>query len=221
VDRKGLWSTGPPPEKRRCQPRAGTTVARALLPSGLKEPVLAVGLPVTERSSRSISNALPAALTGEAELRNKTYELFDAALYSAGIRKRHRDRYIDRGDSLLALIRGRPAPKALLLNRVIPPSAISGGPQRRPPAPGCNGNCGSASSPTQERPLAPTGVSVRHWTSHSACSTPPQSKSTPGDRQPVGPGYLGDIYSSSYATVMTASISAPFALSSHQIAGRR
>ena len=28
----------------------------------------------------------------KAELRNKTYELFDAALYSAGIHKGHRDR---------------------------------------------------------------------------------------------------------------------------------
>jgi len=32
----------------------------------------------------------------KAELRNKTYELFDEALCSAGIRKRHRDRFIDR-----------------------------------------------------------------------------------------------------------------------------
>ena len=40
----------------------------------------------------------------KAELRYKTYELFDAALRSAGIRKRHRDRFIDRGDGVLALI---------------------------------------------------------------------------------------------------------------------
>ena len=57
----------------------------------------------------------------KAELRNKIYELFDAALYSAGIHKRHRDRYIDRGDGLLALIHPvDQAPKALLLNRAIP-----------------------------------------------------------------------------------------------------
>ena len=31
----------------------------------------------------------------KAELRNKTYELFDAALYAAGIHKRHRDQYIE------------------------------------------------------------------------------------------------------------------------------
>ena len=57
----------------------------------------------------------------KAELRNKTYELFDTALHSAGIHKRHRDRYIDRGDGLLALIHPvDQVPKALLLNRAIP-----------------------------------------------------------------------------------------------------
>jgi hypothetical protein len=54
-------------------------------------------------------------------VRNKTYELFDAALCTAGSHKRHRDRYIDRGDGLLALIRPvEQAPKALLLNHAIP-----------------------------------------------------------------------------------------------------
>lgn len=57
----------------------------------------------------------------KAELRIMLYELFDAALHSAGIYRRHRDRFIDRGDGLLALIRPADrAPKALLLNRVIP-----------------------------------------------------------------------------------------------------
>ena len=57
----------------------------------------------------------------KAELRNKTYELFDAALLSEGICQRYRDRYIDRGDGLLALIHPvDQAPKALLVNRVIP-----------------------------------------------------------------------------------------------------
>ena len=57
----------------------------------------------------------------KAELRTMLYELFDAALRSAGIYPRHRDRFIDRGDGLLALIRPVDrAPKALLLNRVIP-----------------------------------------------------------------------------------------------------
>jgi len=57
----------------------------------------------------------------KAELRNKIYEIFDTALRSAGIQKRHRDRYIDRGDGFLALIRPvEQAPKALLLNHAIP-----------------------------------------------------------------------------------------------------
>jgi hypothetical protein len=57
----------------------------------------------------------------KAELRNKTYEMFDAALFSAGIRKRYRDRFIDRGDGLLALIHPvDQAPKVVLLNRAIP-----------------------------------------------------------------------------------------------------
>jgi hypothetical protein len=57
----------------------------------------------------------------KAELRNKTYEMLDAALSSAGIHKRYRDRFIDRGDGVLALIHPvDQAPKALLLNRAIP-----------------------------------------------------------------------------------------------------
>jgi class 3 adenylate cyclase len=57
----------------------------------------------------------------KAELRNKVYELFDEALCSAGIHTRYRDRFIDRGDGILALIHPvDQAPKALLLNRVIP-----------------------------------------------------------------------------------------------------
>ena len=57
----------------------------------------------------------------KAELRNKTYEMLDAALSSAGIHKRYRDRFIDRGDGVLALIHPvDQAPKALLLNVAIP-----------------------------------------------------------------------------------------------------
>ena len=57
----------------------------------------------------------------KAELRNKTYELLDKALCLAGIRQRHRDRFIDRGDGILALIHPvDQAPKALVLNRAIP-----------------------------------------------------------------------------------------------------
>ncbi len=55
------------------------------------------------------------------ELRNKAYELFDMALCTAGIDQRYRDRFIDRGDGILALIHPvDQAPKALLLNRVVP-----------------------------------------------------------------------------------------------------
>ena len=57
----------------------------------------------------------------KAELRDKIYELFDTALRSAGIQRRHRDRFIDRGDGVLALIHPVPqAPKAILLSRAIP-----------------------------------------------------------------------------------------------------
>jgi hypothetical protein len=56
----------------------------------------------------------------KAELRAMLYELFDVALRSAGIQPRHRDRFSDRGDGLLALLHpvGQ-APRALLLT-VIP-----------------------------------------------------------------------------------------------------
>jgi len=57
----------------------------------------------------------------KAELRDKSYELFEEALRSAGICPRHRDRLVDRGDGFLALIHPvRQAPKAVLLERVIP-----------------------------------------------------------------------------------------------------
>jgi hypothetical protein len=86
------------------------------------EPLPAVGLPhhraiVALDIERSTSRPDPV----KAELRNKTYEMFDAALCSAGIRKRYRDRFIDRGDGVLALIHPvDQAPKVVLLNRAIP-----------------------------------------------------------------------------------------------------
>ena len=52
------------------------------------------------------------------ELRTMLYELFDAALRSAGVSADRRDRFIDRGDGLLALI--DPADQALVLNHVVP-----------------------------------------------------------------------------------------------------
>jgi hypothetical protein len=57
----------------------------------------------------------------KAELRSKLYELFDAALSAAGIGRRHRDRFTDRGDGILALIHPvDQAPKAILLKTVVP-----------------------------------------------------------------------------------------------------
>jgi class 3 adenylate cyclase len=54
----------------------------------------------------------------KAELRTMIYELFDAALRSAGISACRRDRFADRGDGLLALI--DPADQALLLSLAVP-----------------------------------------------------------------------------------------------------
>ncbi len=65
------------------------------------------------------STCRPNSVKGE--LRNKTYELFEAALRKAGIDSCHHDRFIDRGDGLLALIHPvDQAPKAWLLNRAVP-----------------------------------------------------------------------------------------------------
>lgn len=54
----------------------------------------------------------------KAELRTMLYELFDAALRSAGVGVRRRGQFTDRGDGLLALI--DPAEQALLFDLVIP-----------------------------------------------------------------------------------------------------
>jgi len=65
------------------------------------------------------STSRPNPIKGE--LRNKTYELFEAALRKSGIDTCHHDRFIDRGDGILALIHPvDQAPKAILLNRVVP-----------------------------------------------------------------------------------------------------
>jgi class 3 adenylate cyclase len=57
----------------------------------------------------------------KAELRRTLYDLFRQALRSAGVSRRHHDRFSDRGDGLLALIYPvDQVPKALLLNRAIP-----------------------------------------------------------------------------------------------------
>jgi class 3 adenylate cyclase len=57
----------------------------------------------------------------KAELRSKLYELFGAALLAAGIRRRYRDQFTDRGDGILALIHPvDQAPKAALLKTAVP-----------------------------------------------------------------------------------------------------
>jgi class 3 adenylate cyclase len=57
----------------------------------------------------------------KAEFRRALYALFDEALRSAGVHRRHRDRFTDRGDGLLALIHPvDQAAKPVLLSRVIP-----------------------------------------------------------------------------------------------------
>ena len=86
------------------------------------EPFLAASLPhyraiLALDIERSTSRPNPV----KAELRNKTYELFEMALHKAGISTSHRDRFVDRGDGILALIHPvDQVPKALLLNRAVP-----------------------------------------------------------------------------------------------------
>jgi class 3 adenylate cyclase len=86
------------------------------------EPLPAVGLPHHRAIvALDIEHSTSRPDSVKAELRNKTYEMFDAALCSAGVHKRYRDRFIDRGDGVLALIHPvDQAPKALLLNRAVP-----------------------------------------------------------------------------------------------------
>ena len=86
------------------------------------EPLLAVGLPC-HRAIVAVdierSTVRPDAV--KAGLRNKIYELFDAALRAAGIQEGYRDPFIDRGDGVLALIHPvDQAPKVFLLNQAIP-----------------------------------------------------------------------------------------------------
>jgi hypothetical protein len=65
------------------------------------------------------STSRPDPIKGE--LRNKTYELFEVALRMAGVDKCHHDRFIDRGDGILALVHPvDQVPKAILLNRAVP-----------------------------------------------------------------------------------------------------
>jgi class 3 adenylate cyclase len=114
--------TTPRTAPARYRLRPGMTAARTPATADSMESPPLTGLPryrtvVALDIEHSTSRPDPV----KAKLRSKTYELFDSALCSAGICRRHRDRYIDRGDGLLALIHPVDrAPKALLLNRAIP-----------------------------------------------------------------------------------------------------
>jgi class 3 adenylate cyclase len=97
-------------------------VTRTLPPASLDRTLPAVGLP-RHRTILAVdieqSTNRPDPI--KAELRRALYELFDQALRSAGIHRRHRDRFTDRGDGLLALIHPvDQAAKPILLNRAIP-----------------------------------------------------------------------------------------------------
>jgi class 3 adenylate cyclase len=101
---------------------AGAPKTHMLPPIGQDVPPLAIPLPrhraiVAVDIEQSTSRPDPV----KAELRRTLYELFDQALRSAGINRHHRDRFTDRGDGLLSLIRPvDQAPKPVLLNRVVP-----------------------------------------------------------------------------------------------------
>jgi class 3 adenylate cyclase len=76
--------------------------------------------------------------SAKARLRTVMYELLEAALHGAGIAECHRDKLIDRGDGVLALIHPvDDVPKTVLLNSVMPTLARllwehnSGDPDRR------------------------------------------------------------------------------------------
>ena len=90
-------------------------------------PLAAAGLPYYRAIVAldiECSTSRPNPIKGE--LRHKTYELFEAALRKAGIDSCHYDRFVDRGDGILALIHPvDQAPKAVVLNRAIPCSACS------------------------------------------------------------------------------------------------
>jgi len=85
-------------------------------------PIPAAGLPRHRTiAALDIERSTSRPDSVKAELRDSIYGLFDTALHSAGIRRRHRDRFIDRGDGVLALIHPVDrVPKVLLVNRAIP-----------------------------------------------------------------------------------------------------
>jgi class 3 adenylate cyclase len=86
------------------------------------EPLPATGMPCHRAvMALDIEHSTSRPDPVKAELRAKLYELFDAALLAAGIRRRYRDRFTDRGDGILALIHPvDQAPKAALLKTTVP-----------------------------------------------------------------------------------------------------
>ncbi len=111
------------------------------------------------------------------ELRTMLYELFDAALRSAGLSARRRDQFTERGDGLLALI--DPADQVLLFNLVIPVfSQLLVGYNASLPDPG------GRDRPLRVRVVMHRGTSTtttmdasaKPWTLPSGYSTPPASR---------------------------------------------
>ena len=96
----------------------GQVAGRGLLrqPPILRRPVAHQRTIVALDIERSTSRPDPV----KAELRATMYDLFDAALRAAGLHRRHRDRFADRGDGFLALIHGVDRTPEVLLRRVIP-----------------------------------------------------------------------------------------------------
>ena len=97
-------------------------MTRTLPPARLDQAPPAAGLP-RHRAIIAVDIEQSASRPDlvKAELRRTLYDLFDQALRSAGINRRHRDRFTDRGDGLLALIHPvDQASKPVLLNRAVP-----------------------------------------------------------------------------------------------------
>ncbi|HEX6358159.1 hypothetical protein [Actinophytocola sp.] len=73
------------------------------------------------RAILAVDTADSTAMTNivKGRVRHSMYEVFERALYAAGIENVHHDPLIDRGDGVLALIHPM-VPKTLLLNTVVP-----------------------------------------------------------------------------------------------------
>jgi class 3 adenylate cyclase len=125
LDRSHPWRTRSARRFADCLVLARAAVSRGPGTSRqrvLTEPPLTMSL-AQQRTIVAVDIESSTARTNpvKAELRTRLYERFDAALRSAGINERHRDRFVDRGDGALALIHPvEQAFKVPLLNRAIP-----------------------------------------------------------------------------------------------------